>query len=236
MRHYTFPVLFLLIAIPTSVVSADKHLEALEEQAYREAAAIAAPSIVRIETVGGLDVVNGLLTPSGPTTGVIVDADGWIITSSFNFASQPASILVTLPDGQHFPADVVANDYSSRLTLLKIEADGLQPIRQAAADDVQVGQWAIALGRTYDQPFPNLSVGIVSAIGRMWGRATQTDAKVSPTNYGGPLVNVQGEAIGILVPLDPQKSDETAGVEWYDSGIGFAIPARDLPHPILHRM
>ncbi|MCA9112671.1 MAG: PDZ domain-containing protein, partial [Planctomycetaceae bacterium] len=228
MRHYTFPILFLFIAIPTSVVSADKHLEALEEQAYREAAAIAAPSIVRIETVGGLDVVNGLLTPSGPTTGVIVDADGWIITSSFNFASQPASILVTLPDGQHFPADVVANDYSSRLTLLKIEADGLQPIRPAAADDVQVGQWAIALGRTYDQPFPNLSVGIVSAIGRMWGRATQTDAKVSPTNYGGPLVNIEGEAIGILVPLDPQKSDETAGVEWYDSGIGFAIPMETI--------
>ncbi len=211
-----------------SVVIADERLESLEEQAFREAAAMAAPSIARIETVGGLDVIHGLLTPSGPTTGVVVAADGWIITSSFNFASQPASILVTLPDGQHFPADVVANDYARSLTLLKIDADSLQPITPASAEDIQVGQWAIALGRTYDQPFPNISVGIVSAVGRIWGRAVQTDAKISPTNYGGPLVNVQGEAIGVLVPLDPQKSNETAGVEWYDSGIGFAIPMETI--------
>ncbi|MCA9073789.1 MAG: PDZ domain-containing protein [Planctomycetaceae bacterium] len=224
MRRFTRQCLFLLLTMPFAAALADERLEGLEEQAFREAAVAAAPAIVRIQTVGGLDVINGLLTPSGPTTGVVVGEDGWIITSSFNFASQPASILVTLPNGQRYPADIVASDSSRRLTLLKIDADGLEAIKPADAGSVQVGQWTIALGRTSDQPFPNVAVGIVSAVGRIYGRAVQTDANISPKNYGGPLVNIRGEAIGILVPLNPENSDETAGVEWYDSGIGFAVP------------
>ena len=73
-----------------------------------------------------------------------------------------------------------------------------------------------------------MSVGIVSALKRIWGRAVQTDAKVSPINYGGPLVDVEGKVIGILVPLSPKGTGATAGVEWYDSGIGFAIPMEDV--------
>ncbi|MCA9045211.1 MAG: PDZ domain-containing protein, partial [Planctomycetaceae bacterium] len=59
-------------------------------------------------------------------------------------------------------------------------------------------------------------------------RAIQTDAKVSPLNYGGPLVDLAGRALGVLVPLSPQQKDETAGVEWYDGGIGFAVPMADI--------
>src|SRR5438045_3720475 len=83
---------------------------------------------------------------------------------------------------------------------------------------------ALALGRTWasaDAP-PSVSVGIISALDRIWGKAVQTDAKVSPVNYGGPLVDVQGRVQGILVPASPRGQDETAGHEWYDSGIGFA--------------
>jgi serine protease Do len=210
-------------------------LDDLEEQAFKQAAALADPSIVRIETIGGLDVVGNVLTGTGPTTGVVVSADGFIITSSFNFVSRPASVLVTLPDGRRFPADVVAGDRSKMLTLLKIEHAGLTPISAAPKNDLRVGQWAIALGRTYDNAFPNVSVGIISALGRIWGKAVQTDAKVSPANYGGPLVDVQGRAIGILVPLSPQGDGETAGVEWYDGGIGFAIPLEDV-YAVLDRL
>jgi serine protease Do len=67
-------------------------------------------------------------------------------------------------------------------------------------------------------------VGIVSAVKRIWGKAIQTDAKISPSNYGGPLVDVEGRILGILVPLSPAENSEVAGVGWYDSGIGFAIP------------
>ena len=82
---------------------------------------------------------------------------------------------------------------------------------------------------------PSVSVGIVSALDRIWGKAIQTDAKVSPTNYGGPLVDLQGRVQGVLVPASPQAEGETAGFEWYDSGIGFAIPLEDV-YAVLPRL
>ena len=73
-----------------------------------------------------------------------------------------------------------------------------------------------------------MAVGILSALNRIWGKAIQTDAAVSPNNYGGPLVDIRGRVLGVLVPLSPEAADEMAGAEWYDSGIGFAIPAEDI--------
>ena len=73
-----------------------------------------------------------------------------------------------------------------------------------------------------------MSVGVLSATGRIWGKALQTDAAVSPNNYGGPLVDLRGRVLGVLVPLSPQSADEMAGYEWYDSGIGFAVPAEHV--------
>lgn len=202
-------------------------LESKEEQAIKQAAALVAPSLVRIETVGGLDRVGQVLTATGPTTGIIVASDGYIISSTFNFAARPASILVTLPDGRRLAATQVATDKVKMLTLLKVDADNL-PIPQAApANSFRVGQWAVALGKTLDE-LPSVSVGIVSALNRIWGKALQTDAKISPVNYGGALVDIEGRVLGILVPLSPQATGEVAGVEWYDSGIGFAVPMVDV--------
>ena len=207
--------------------TADDLVADLEERAFKEAAALVSPSLVRIETVGGLDRVGETLTVTGATTGVIVSADGLILTSSFNFVSKPSSIVVTLPDGRKVPADLVSSDRSRMLTLIKAAADGLQPATAAPSEGIRVGQWSIALGKTYDGPLPSMSVGIVSAVKRIWGKAIQTDAKISPVNYGGPLVDIEGRVMGILVPLSPQAQGETAGVEWYDGGIGFAIPLED---------
>ena len=95
--------------------------------------------------------------------------------------------------------------------------------------EMTVGQWAIAVGRTYEQPEPNMSVGVLSATNRIWSKAIQTDAKISPANYGGPLIDIQGRVLGVLVPLSPQRQGgEVAGAEWYDSGIGFAVPLADI--------
>jgi len=203
-------------------------LFAEEQLAIQTAVTAAEPSIVRIETVGGVDLVGDVLTGTGPTTGVVVRADGYIITSRFNFLSNPSSVMVTLPDDRKFAAEIVANDLSRMLTLLKIQADGLVPLVPVPKSEFQVGQWALALGRTFDPKFPNVSVGILSALDRVWGRAVQTDAKTSPVNYGGPLIDLTGRCLGIIVPLSPQEQGETAGVEWYDSGIGFAVPLEDL--------
>jgi len=206
----------------------DAQLEAAEELAFQQAAARVAPSIVKIETVGGLDRVSGQLVASGPTTGLIVDADGWIISSSFNFVAKPAQILVTTSNGKRLTANLVASDKSKMLSLLKVEAHDLPVPESAPRESLRVGQWAIALGRTLEGESPSVSVGIISALQRIWGKAIQTDAKVSPVNYGGPLVDIEGRVQGILVPLSPQGQDSVAGVEWYDSGIGFAIPLTDV--------
>jgi serine protease Do len=222
-------VLIVLGTLVSSRLMADEDsLESLEETAFKQAAALADPSIVRIETVGGLEQLDDVLLGTGPTSGVVVSSDGFIITSSFNFAGKPTSILVTLPDGRRFAAKQVANDRLRLLTLLHVDVDGLIPAKAAPKTQIQVGQWALALGRTLDNSTPSLSVGIVSAVNRVWGKAIQTDAKTSPVNYGGALIDVEGRVLGVIAPLSPTGSGETAGVEWYDGGIGFAIPLEDV--------
>jgi serine protease Do len=203
-------------------------IEKAEEQAFKQASALVSQSVVRIDTVGGLDIVGKILTSTGPTTGVALTKDGYIVSSAFNFISKPTSVLVTLADGKRLPAKIVASDKLRMITLLKVDANNLIPPKVAKKADLQVGQWSLALGRTYDSPSPSMSVGIVSALNRVWGKAIQTDAKISPVNYGGPLVDVEGNVMGILVPISPRGTSETAGVEWYDSGIGFAIPLEDI--------
>lgn len=214
----------IVLCVAVRAESADD-LAAREQQAFRAAVDRVAPSVLMIETVGGIDRSGEVQFGSGPTTALVVGAEGFLVSSAFNFAQQPASILAVLPDGTRTPARIVARDESRQLVLLKVEVDTPLPVPEAAPEaEIAVGQWALAVGRTFDPAEPNRSVGIVSAVGRIWGKAIQTDAKVSPANYGGPLVDIRGRVLGILVPLSPTARGELAGVEWYDSGIGFAIP------------
>ncbi|MBL8824468.1 MAG: PDZ domain-containing protein [Planctomycetia bacterium] len=212
----------------------DVHAEL--EAATRKALSQIAPTVVQVRTVGGAEFIGKregtVQRGTGPTTGTIVSADGYILSSSFNFANKPAAITVMIP-GRKDPlaAKVIAEDQTRMLTLLKVEATGLPVPAVAPQKELKIGQWAMAVGRTWSDSqntMPSASVGIISALDRVWGKALQTDAKVSPVNYGGPLVDLQGRVIGILVPLAPRGESETAGVEWYDSGIGFAVPFDDV--------
>jgi serine protease Do len=225
-----------LLTSPTVLAQDDLSLR--EEQAIQAAVAAVAPSVVRIETLGGLETVGGMLAGTGPTTGLIISPDGYIVSSAFNFAQKPTQTLVYLNDGKRLAATIVSTDFNRKLVLLKVEASQLPVAATATLKDLQVGQWAIAVGRTFgDGTRPNVSAGIVSARNRIWSKAIQTDAKVSPANYGGPLVDIAGRVIGVLVPLAQDNmgasgsSDgaaEIAGVDWYDSGIGFAIPIEQV--------
>jgi serine protease Do len=115
------------------------------------------------------------------------------------------------------------------IVLLKaIGVSDLQVPELAPPGDAHPGAWAVALGRTYRSDRTNVTVGIISAVNRMFGRAIQTDADVSAANYGGPLVDIRGRVLGLLVPMAPQETSEVAGAEWYDSGIGFAVPLAPL--------
>lgn len=226
----------LLLAAPAVAQDAVDKTEA----AVKAAVAAVAPSVVRIETTGGTDMVgvtagqprSGIRKGTGPTTGLIVSADGYVITSAFNFANNPSGISVSVPGRKdRFVAKKVATDLTRFLTLVKIEATGLPVPKATPKAELVVGRWCAAVGRTLgsdDTAPPSISVGIISATGRIWGKAVQTDAKVSPVNYGGPLVALDGTVQGVLVPASTTGEGETAGVEWYDSGIGFAVPLEDV--------
>ncbi len=218
---------FLICAATICIAAED--LDALKQKAVKDAVDRVAPSVVRIETIGGLEQVEDVQFGTGPTTGLIVDSEGYIVSSAFSFSNKPASIIVRLPDGTRKPAKLVATDHVRMIVLLKIDADRPLPVCQLATEsEMRVGQWTIALGRTFEGDVPNISLGILSAKDRVWGKAIQTDASVSPNNYGGPLVDIRGRVMGVLVPLSPESADEMAGYEWYDSGIGFAIPAEHI--------
>lgn len=205
-----------------------------EQLAFQQAAAVVADKVVQIETFGGLARVGEQPVAEGPTTGTIVAPDGWIISSLFSFRQQPASILVSMPDGTRKPAKIVARDYSRELALLKVDGSSdlpyvsPNPKSSATASQLAVGSWVIALGKTYDRQQVSQSIGIVSAVGRAYSRAIQTDAKISPINYGGPLVDLTGNVLGILSPISPGAFLEGDSSEIYDSGIGFAIPIEDI--------
>ena len=120
--------LLSLAACAASAIAEDA-LRELEQQAMRAAVERVAPSVVRIETVGGLQRVGKMLVGTAPTTGLIVSAEGHIISSAFNFVQKPDSILVTLPSGKRQAAQLVATDHSRMLVLLKVETD--EPLRGA---------------------------------------------------------------------------------------------------------
>jgi serine protease Do len=229
----TYLRLFASIVVSIAALAAANDQIALaepaaEEMALKAAARKVAPTVVRIETLAGGAADS---ESAGPTSGVILTPEGHVIASGFAFAAKenPVSILVTLADGKRLAGRIVARDRLRNLVLLKIDAGEKLPVPEAAPkDSITVGAWSVAVGRTLQASDVNVSIGIISATGRIWGRAIQTDAKISAHNYGGPLVDVRGRVLGILTPLSPMESGERAGSEWYDSGIGFAVPLVDV--------
>ena len=222
-------LLFVTSGMLSTQLLVAEDLAKLEQSDLKSAVAHIAPSVVRIETFGGLLQGGQISTAEAPTTGVVATEDGYIVSSAFAFVHRPESAVVTTHDDQTFPARMVARDRSRMLVLLKVDEPYAWSVPTTAPrTKLQVGQWTLAVGRTYDSELPNASAGILSALNRIWGKAIQTDAKVSPANYGGPLIDIYGRAIGVLVPLSPQAHSEIAGAEWYDGGIGFAIAWEDI--------
>lgn len=240
----------LLGAFTPTFVRADPPSAPDELQLYRarqvvieEAAARVAPCVVTIETVGGTQPPSpraattgptgqrrrevadaAFIIADGPTTGLIYGSDGFIITSAFNFVREPSVITVTLHDGRRFVGELLGKDEIRRLAMVRIKADDLPtPTWVEQEDRVLVGQTAIALGRGFRTDEPSLSAGIISGKNRQAGLAVQTDAKLSPGNFGGPLIDIEGRVLGLAVPMG-MRTGTMSGVEWYDSGIGFAIP------------
>ena len=189
------------------------------------------PSVVSIEAIPA-DTVDPRLQmlrllfggnepgarPSG--SGVIVSDSGHVVTN-LHVVSNASSVQVQLADGRTLPAKFVGADGPSDIALLKIEADGLQPLPFGNSDKVNVGQMVFAVGNPLGLQ-ETVTQGIISAKGRRAlseaaNEFFQTDAAVNPGNSGGPLVNLEGDIIGINNSISPQGQ-----------GIGFAIPSNTV--------
>ncbi|MDG2221434.1 MAG: PDZ domain-containing protein [Rubripirellula sp.] len=194
-------------------------------KAVRTAAQQVLPSIVTIEIIGASGQKTGEVEQDAPTSGVIVDKDGYILASSIVVRRPAASMLVILPDGSRHAAKVISKDQHRDLVLLKIDAKTeLAPLDLPSEVTMTVGQTTVAVGRYGGGSSPMVSRGVLSATGRLDGIAIQTDARVAPSFYGGPLIDLYGNVLGILIPAVSKGGAEDS-TSWYDSGIAFAIPS-----------
>ncbi len=164
---------------------------------------------------------GGGFRTEGTGSGVIVSADGHILTNS-HVVKDFDEVKVTLADKRSFKAKVIGADKESDIAVLKIEATGLPVAKFGDSSKLRVGEIVIAVGN----PFGfnrTVTSGIVSATGRTnvgiigYEDFIQTDAAINPGNSGGPLVDINGEVIGINTAI----ATRTGGYQ----GIGFAIPA-----------
>jgi len=195
-------------------------IDARRELAIRQVITELSACIVQIEVVG--DVASAAGRPAAPTSGIVVDPAGYVI-STIAGIGEPSAVFVRFANGPRVRAQIVARDFSRGLVLLRAEGVTDWPaIRLAEPGSARPGQTAIAMGRGLESTDVHVSVGIISATSRIWGQAVQTDAKVSPLNFGGALVSLKGQVYGVLAPRSPHSDQWGAGYELYDSGIGFA--------------
>ncbi|MDD5043932.1 MAG: Do family serine endopeptidase [Candidatus Omnitrophica bacterium] len=169
----------------------------------------------------------------GLGSGVIIDPDGFILTNE-HVVGKADKITVKLADGREFKGQVKGTDSRADLAVVKINAKNLPAVKLGNSDNLKIGQWAIAVGNPFgfvmDNSEPTVTVGVISALhrslgrlfqrGRDYGDLIQTDAAINPGNSGGPLVNLEGEVVGINVAI----FTTSGGYE----GVGFAIPVNNV--------
>lgn len=172
---------------------------------------------------GGGGQQRKIQTPkrTGAGSGVILTEDGYIVTNN-HVVGEADEITVKLNDNREFSARIIGTDKDTDLALIKVETQGLPPIKVANSDDLKLGEWVLAIGNPFSLT-STVTAGIVSAKARsLFARPgsiesfIQTDAAINPGNSGGALVNARGELVGINAMLYSQT-----GVY---SGYGFAIP------------
>jgi len=157
----------------------------------------------------------------GQGSGFVVRPDGYIMTNNHVVAAA-TEIRVILGNGREYEAELVGTDSETDLAVIKIDADGLETASFGDSDAIEVGQWVLAVGNPFGLD-NTVTAGIISAKGRLlrqvsyYGNLIQTDAAINPGNSGGPLVNLDGEVIGVSNAITTNN-----GVSM---GIGFAIPA-----------
>lgn len=216
--------------------------------AFRNVADLMRPSVVSINTVqtrvvrqvprgvprGFEDMFGGQAQrreSTGTGSGVIVRNDGYILTN--NHVVEGADRLeVEFSDGAKVPGEIIGTDPQTDLAVVKVERSNLVAVPMGNSDEIQVGDWVVAIGSPFglDQ---TVTAGIISGKNRIQGIIgdgdgfedfLQTDAAINPGNSGGPLVNLNGELVGINTAIMSRSGSS--------AGIGFAIPV-SMAGPVL---
>ena len=168
----------------------------------------------------------------GMGSGFVVSSDGLILTNA-HVVEGSDGVKVTLKDGRTYDGKVMGTDSLTDVAVIKIEAEELPAVTFADSDELQPGEWAIAIGNPLGLD-NTVTTGIVSATGRTSAQVgvadkrvsfIQTDAAINPGNSGGPLLNAKGEVIGINTAIIQNAQ-----------GLGFAIPvnsARDIAEELI---
>jgi S1-C subfamily serine protease len=199
---------------PESLGIAPGSLEALYRQVN--------PGVVNVQVY----IVSGGVTGQAAGSGFVLDEGGHIVTNN-HVVADAQRVTVIFYNGIEAEAQIVGTDADSDLAVIQVDtlAEGAHSLPLGDSDQVQVGDWVIAIGN----PFTlggSMSLGIVSAVGRsipsgvagfVIPQAIQTDAAINPGNSGGPLLNLNGEVIGVNAQIATGGSQANAGV-------GFAIP------------
>lgn len=198
-----------------------------ENSAIVEVAKKLEPSVVSITTeTTGENFFGQSDTSGGAGTGIIIRDDGLILTNKHVVPEGSSNVTVTLNDGKKFEnAQVLARDPQLDLAFVKVNAKGLKAAELGDSDQVVVGQKVIAIGNALGEFENTVTAGIISGLGRPISAGggsseveqlqdlLQTDAAINPGNSGGPLVNIEGQVIGINTAIADSAEN-----------IGFAIP------------
>jgi len=215
-------IFFLLGGInPSSFSEAaqEETIYSLQESLIRASEKVA-PAVVNIRTVQlTADLFFNIVPREGQGSGIIFSKKGYILTNE-HVIHGAREIKAVLPDGREFEGKLIGSDPRVDLAIIKIEAADLPVVKLGDSDKLRSGEFCIAIGNPFGLQ-NTVTFGVISATGRNIGAAPgkilenliQTDAPINPGNSGGPLINFQGEVIGINTAIIP-----------YAQGIGFAIP------------
>jgi S1-C subfamily serine protease len=188
---------------------------------FRDASQLVMPSVVSVDNFQRVGFFDDTPREAATGSGVILSKDGFIVTNNHVVAGAVA-VRVRTNDHHIYNAKVLGTDPRSDLAVLKVDASNLKPIKMGDSDQIQVGQWVLAVGNPlgFDD---TVSVGVVSSLKRRLPvgtgellNAIQTDAAINPGNSGGALTDAAGRLIGINSAIASETGQSI--------GIGFAIP------------
>src|SRR6185436_9600684 len=162
-------------------------------------------------------------------SGVIISADGYVVTNNHVVGENMTQIKVTLPNKREVVGRLIGTDPATDIALLRLQVSGLPAVPWGDSSKLQIGEWVLAIGSPF-QLSATVTAGIVSATGRTnvgfadYEDFIHTDAAINPGNAGGALVNTRGELVGINTGIFSQSGGY--------QGIGFAVPSNLARHII----